>query len=358
MKYFGLISDEEISSKGVQALSNRPNSRLPYGIGGLTPEQLKRHFDNLSLFLKGEINKLYQAFVDGSSVEYIRVPLTWSDEEGGEYVSLKDLFDTFSDGTFAAKLLYSGIGDSQELHSLSEIVKMINESLVEHTGDINTLRTDSIALVEFFLADTNDKVTIVARNSQEEEICRGTINLRVNENRIDADAVTTEKIKNAAVTEEKLAKGSVTSEKIAEAAVTGEKLATGSVTEEKLALALSNRLRALEEKAFTAISYDAATGMLTFTATDGSVDTVDLPLELIVSGGRFDDTPGAEAAVLVLANGEEIRIPVDSMTSRLVEYMNGIRKRMFDLQEAPPISSLADALLLTTPTLAQLAGLN
>ena len=99
--------------------------------------------------------------------------------------------------------------------------------------------------------------------------------------------------------------------------------------------------------------------MLTFTAIDGSTDAVDLPLELIVSeNSYFDDTPGAEAAVLVLANGGEIRIPIDSMTSRLVEYMNGIRERMFDLQEAPPISSLADALLLTTPTLAQIAGLS
>ena len=61
--------------------------------------------------------------------------------------------------------------------------------------------------------------------------------------------------------------------------------------------------------------------------------------------------------MLVLANGQEIRIPVDSMLSELIAYMNGIREKIYDLQEAPPISALSDSILLCTPTLGQLAAL-
>ena len=156
-----------------------------------------------------------------------------------------------------------------------------------------------------------------------------------------------------------MASGSVTTGKIKDAAITSGKIAAGSITNEKLSSVVQNRLLSLEGNAFVDIVYDTDTGVLTFTSTDGSSKSVDLPLELIVSDrSYFDDTEGAEAAVLVLANGSEIRIPIDSMTSRLVNYMNGIREKIFDLQEAPPLASLSAALTLTTPTLAQLAALN
>lgn len=59
------------------------------------------------------------------------------------------------------------------------------------------------------------------------------------------------------------------------------------------------------------VSYDANTGILTFSKADGSDLNVDLPLELLIRAGRYDDTTGE--IVLDLANGDEIRIPVQQL---------------------------------------------
>ena len=56
------------------------------------------------------------------------------------------------------------------------------------------------------------------------------------------------------------------------------------------------------------VSYDSNTGVLTFNKADGTELKVDLPLELLIKSGRYDDATGE--IVLELANDEEIRIPV------------------------------------------------
>jgi hypothetical protein len=112
---------------------------------------------------------------------------------------------------------------------------------------------------------------------------------------------------------------------------------------------------ALENGAFTDISYNADDGVLTFTTMTGEVFTVDLPLELIVSGGRYDEKN--QNLVLVMSNGDEIAIPLDDVTKDFVAYVDGIRESIFVLQKAPSLAALADAVLLTTPTLAVVAGI-
>ena len=389
------ISKNQISSKGVQSLADRPNANAQYGVGGLSSTQLKLWFDKLASFLAEKINELQSVLASNEAADYIRIPLDYYGVG-----SLKDLVDSFRSGDFANKILRLNPSASiTTTQTLQAIINNIAQAIAEHYESIEDIWQTCGATMKVETDASTHIVTLRLYNEAGEVLSAQSIDLNVNTSRIVDGAVTTPKIHDAAVTTpkladenvttpklapvsvttpkiagsavtnekiapaavstEKIADQNITTEKLADAAVTGAKLAAGSVSEEKLALVLSNRLRALEEKAFTSISYNAETGVLTFTATDGSTDTVDLPLELIVSeNSYFDDTPGAEAAVLVLANGGEIRIPIDSMTSRLVEYMNGIRERMFDLQEAPPISSLADALLLTTPTLAQIAGLS
>ena len=399
------ISKNQISSKGVQSLADRPNANAQYGVGGLSSTQLKLWFDKLASFLAEKINELQSVLASNEAADYIRIPLDYYGVG-----SLKDLVDSFGNGDFANKILRLNPSASiTTTQTLQAIINNIAQAIAEHYESIEDIWQTCGATMKVETDASTHIVTLRLYNEAGEVLSAQNIDLNVNTSRIVDGAVTTPKIHDAAVTTpkladenvttpklaqeavttaklapvsvttpkiagsavtnekiapaavstEKIADQNITTEKLADAAVTGAKLAAGSVSEEKLAIVLSNRLRALEEKAFTSISYNAETGVLTFTATDGSTDTVDLPLELIVSeNSYFDDTPGAEAAVLVLANGGEIRIPIDSMTSRLVEYMNGIRERMFDLQEAPPISSLADALLLTTPTLAQIAGLS
>lgn len=169
------------------------------------------------------------------------------------------------------------------------------------------------------------------------------------------ESITTPKINNQAVTEEKLAPASVTESKIGKSAVTREKVYTGAIDETKLSTALVNRLLHLEQEAFTNITYDQENGILTFTTTDGRVLSVDLPLELIVSGGRYDEE--SQNLVLTLSNGDEIQIPLDDVTREFIEYVDDIRESIYVLQKAPPLAALASAVLLTTPTLAVVAGI-
>ena len=61
-------------------------------------------------------------------------------------------------------------------------------------------------------------------------------------------------------------------------------------------------------KSFVGASYDAQTGIITFTSDDGTTTSIDLPLELLIQSGRYDSQ--TEEIILVLANGDTIRINV------------------------------------------------
>lgn len=56
------------------------------------------------------------------------------------------------------------------------------------------------------------------------------------------------------------------------------------------------------------VVYDANTGVLTFNKADGTELKVDLPLELLIKSGYYDEVTGE--IVLELANDDEIRVPV------------------------------------------------
>jgi hypothetical protein len=94
------ITAKHISDKGVQALANRPNAAWQYGVGGLSPTQLKLWFDKLATFLADKVNEIQDLLASGQSPEYIRIPM---DEIGIE--NLKDLFDAYTSGAFAESLL-------------------------------------------------------------------------------------------------------------------------------------------------------------------------------------------------------------------------------------------------------------
>ena len=226
--------------------------------------------------------------------------------------------------------------------------------------DTTKLEDSSVTTVKIVTkAVTTDKIADEAVTTEKVD------NEAITKEKIAPNAVTTEKILNEsittpkindqAVTEEKLAPASVTESKIGKSAVTREKVYTGAIDETKLSTALLNRLLHLEQEAFTNITYDQENGILTFTTTDGRVLSVNLPLELIVSGGRYDEK--SQNLVLTLSNGDEIQIPLDDVTREFIEYVDGIRESIYILQKAPPLAALASAVLLTTPTLAVVAGI-
>ncbi len=75
MKKLTNITKNQISQKGVQALSDRPNSSRKYGEGGLSAAQLKAWFDKLSAFLAEKINEIQDVMAADDGAEYIRVVL-------------------------------------------------------------------------------------------------------------------------------------------------------------------------------------------------------------------------------------------------------------------------------------------
>lgn len=59
------------------------------------------------------------------------------------------------------------------------------------------------------------------------------------------------------------------------------------------------------------VAFDSITGVLTFTKYDNTTQTIDLPTEEIVESGYYDEVEGE--LVLVLKDGQEIRIPAASL---------------------------------------------
>lgn len=67
------------------------------------------------------------------------------------------------------------------------------------------------------------------------------------------------------------------------------------------------------KESFRAVTYNAVNGVLSFERVNGSVLNVDLPLELLIKSGYYEDE--TMSLVLVLANGEEIKIPVAELVN-------------------------------------------
>ena len=97
---FKPISAAEIKANGVQALADRPNKPAQYGVGGLTPAQLKAWFDRLATLLAGRINAIITTLGSTDAPKYIRVPL---DAANIKYLS--DFISAFASGDIAADVL-------------------------------------------------------------------------------------------------------------------------------------------------------------------------------------------------------------------------------------------------------------
>lgn len=147
--------------------------------------------------------------------------------------------------------------------------------------------------------------------------------------KIASEAVTTEKIADEAVTADQIAPtavetahvkdSAVTAAKIAASAVTTEKIAAGAVVEEKLASALKGKVNG----AIVSHSYNATTGVITFTHADGTTSTIDLPTELVIGNGSYYDESN-DKLVLVLANGSHVDIPLGDLIAQIEALQTGV----------------------------------
>jgi len=401
VKTIDKLTKEQLQQLGVQALADRPNRNATFGQPGLNAESLKKWFDQIPGILMQKVNQLIDKLAANDAPEYIRINLDTLD-----IYTLQDLVNSFTDGTFASNVLKAKeSADSNTLKTLQVILNGIAESIATENEAISTLEFATPDMSKCNVTTSGNTVTIVLDNADETNTHTYTIDLVVGTSRItdqavttpkikdgavttgklDTGAVTTEKITNSAVTTNKINDGAVTTDKIggsavvtgkiADSAVTTEKIAqaaveegkikdgavttgkvnAGAITEVKLASGVSSKLNG----AFKSISYNSSTGVLTLTKNNDNTVEIDLPTELIISTttpSYYDDD--TESIVLVLANGNEISIPLTTMLADIYSYVDGIREKIFDLQEAPPLSALESALVLTTPTLAQLADLS
>lgn len=140
MKQLAKITKSQITEKGVQSLADRPNASAQYGVGGLSPQQLKLWFDKLAAFLAEKINEVYDTISATDAADYIRIALDDYDVE-----SLGDLVEAMLSGDFANKILQ--VFPSANSFATVPLQKYINEAaqaISENAEAIEDLKSDKL----------------------------------------------------------------------------------------------------------------------------------------------------------------------------------------------------------------------
>lgn len=138
MKTIPNITKKQIAERGVQSLSDRPNTAAKYGVSGLSPTQLKLWFDKLSIFLADKINEIHDCISSEEAAEYIRIAL---DEY--QITSLNALIASMLDGNLASKVLKAIPFDGEDLKPLQTI---INDSATNQASLKNQIDSLNSAL--------------------------------------------------------------------------------------------------------------------------------------------------------------------------------------------------------------------
>lgn len=356
------INNAELAAKGVVALADRPNTRAQYGVGGLTAPELKRWFDNLSVFLAGKINELQNAFCSEEGADYIPLKTPIVDKQNDiDIRTLGDIIHAYGSGVFASHMIQAALpGFIDGNAMLQYILDKIAVEIGENNRDIDTLLRSAGVSINGDLDTGTQIITIQLLNAQRNVISSYNLDLRVATARIIDRAVTGPKIADYAVTENKIGNEAVTEPKLANHAVTENKIANGAVSENKLAPKHLRRVQALEAGAFKDATYKAETGELVFTSSTGAQKSINLPVsEILVDAYFSEGTPDEDeddALVLVFVNGLTVRIPSDALLSSVFTEVQEMLDSVYALQKAPPISQLNKSILLATPTLAQIVA--
>ncbi len=164
MKQLVKITKSQITEKGVQSLADRPNASAQYGVGGLSPQQLKLWFDKLATFLAEKINEVYDTISATDAADYIRLAL---DDYGVE--SLGDLVEAMLSGDFANKILQ--VYPSANSFATVPLQKYINDAaqaISENAESIEDLENDKLDKVtsaasyrRAYIIDTDGKQKVI-----------------------------------------------------------------------------------------------------------------------------------------------------------------------------------------------------
>ena len=242
---FKPISAAEIKANGVQALADRPNKPAQYGIGGLTPAQLKAWFDRLATLLAGRINAIITTLGSTDAPKYIRVPL---DAANIKYLS--DFISAFESGDIAADVL--------EVRTSAA-----DEKKIPLQAKLNSMDTDKGKLEESYENGTfvRDTLKILYKNSPAS--LAGVIDAII-------EAV-----------------GALEKAELDDGEVTTAKIADGTVTADKLAQVLKNEIKKIDGK----VDKDDGKGLSTNDYTDAAKAKVDaIPANPKYTDTVYDDT--------------------------------------------------------------------
>ncbi len=242
---FKPISAAEIKANGVQALADRPNKPAQYGVGGLTPAQLKAWFDRLATLLAGRINAIITTLGSTDAPKYIRVPL---DTANIKY--LIDFISAFESGNIAADVL-------------KVRTSVADEKKIPLQVKLNSMDTDKGKLEESYENGTfvRDTLKILYKNSPAS--LAGVIDAII-------EAV-----------------GALEKAELDDGEVTTAKIADGAVTAGKLAQVLKNEIEKIDGK----VDKDDGKGLSTNDYTDAAKAKVDaIPANPKYTDTVYDDT--------------------------------------------------------------------
>jgi hypothetical protein len=120
------ITKAELAARGAAALSDRPNTRHPYGKGGLSAKELKEWFDQLAALIADRHNELLDILASPAAADHIGV------ESGIEGVgTLADFFRAMSDGTIADQALLVKLEDT------TMTVQAATDEILRRIGSVN-----------------------------------------------------------------------------------------------------------------------------------------------------------------------------------------------------------------------------
>ena len=276
------ITPNQIAEKGVQALSNRPNSPSQYGVGGLSAVNLKLWFDKLATFLAEKVNELQETISGNEAAEYIRILL-----DNYEVENLNDLVLSFVDGSFADKILKlypsASIQDKATLQTIINNMAAQISRNIENIANLDRDKLDKVISTNTYkrayiiMPDGTQAVALISESAIEGHIPTYTTGGRLN---------VSEPIYNGQAANKKY---------------TDDKAKTLGCT--------------------VAMQVDPNTYIVTLQLKNSvgavlSTTTIDLPLESVVVGGSYDED--TKEIVLTLDNDNVIRFSVADLIDGLV----------------------------------------
>ncbi len=302
------ITPAELKAKGVAALADKPNLSASYGVGGLSPTNLKLWFDQIGKFIAEKVNIIQDVLSSDDAASYVKLDLEGLDAakeavEGFAY-SLQDLADAFLDGKFAAFLKAKQNATAEELITLqvllnnidkrlSDLKALSDENLLDHTSIRNKIESD---------------ISSHNTNTQAHQDIRGKIGIDIAAHNGDMTA------HNAAM--------ALKFDRVDVMPVfSGEDVQNEGKVPSARALsgvisAINSSINGIDgkaEKSLTDVEYDALTGVIVFTKNNGEKITYDLPSEKILKADASYYDASTRKLHLVLMDNTDIVINVSDL---------------------------------------------